>query len=77
VVLGLVGPIYKTGSYFIIGVCPIFIQVDLHGSFMYRPPEEWDHIGVVIKAVGEYELKPELFLVGEIGSNRLYYREYR
>ena len=51
--------------------------VDIEEAIMYSPLEEWDHIGVVIKAVGEYELKPELLLVGEIGSNRLYYWEYR
>jgi hypothetical protein len=43
----------------------------------WSPLEEWDHIGIVIKAVAEYELKPGLLLVGEFGENRLYYWEYR
>ncbi len=51
--------------------------VDIEEAIQYSPLEEWDHIGVIIKAVGEYELKPGLLLVGEIGSNRLYYWEYR
>ncbi len=39
--------------------------------------EDWDHLGMIIKAWGEYELKPGLHLVGELGTNRLYYWEYR
>ena len=51
--------------------------VDIENAIDYSPLEEWDNIGIIIKAVAEYELKPGLFLVGELGSNRLYYWEYR
>jgi len=51
--------------------------VDIENAIDYSPLEEWDNIGIIIKAVAEYELKPELFLVGELGENRLYYWEYR
>jgi hypothetical protein len=51
--------------------------VDIEKAIDYSPLEEWDNIGVIIKAVAEYELKSGLLLVGEIGSNRLYYWEYR
>jgi hypothetical protein len=51
--------------------------VDVENAIDYSPLEEWDNIGIIIKAVGEYELKPGLHLVGELGSNRLYYWEYR
>jgi hypothetical protein len=54
-----------------------YTLVDIEEAIQYSPLEEWDHIGVIIKAVAEYELKPGLFLAGEIGSNRLYYWEYR
>jgi len=50
--------------------------VDIEDAIDYSPLEEWDNIGVIIKAVVEYELKPGLLLVGELGSNRLYYWEY-
>lgn len=54
-----------------------YTLVDIEEAIQYSDLEEWDNIGVIIKAVAEYELKPGLFLVGEIGSNRLYYWEYR
>ncbi|MDF1574634.1 MAG: hypothetical protein P1P86_05525 [Bacteroidales bacterium] len=54
-----------------------YTMVDIEDAINYSPLEEWDNTGVIIKAVAEYELKPGLFLVGEIGSNRLYYWEYR
>jgi hypothetical protein len=54
-----------------------YTMVDIEKAINYSPLEEWDNIGVIIKALAEYELKPGLFLVGEIGSNRLYYWEYR
>ena len=37
---------------------------------------DWDNLGIIIKAFGEYQLKPDIFVVGELGSNRLYYWEY-
>lgn len=51
--------------------------VDIEDAIDYSPLEEWDHIGIIIKGVAEYEMKPGLMLVGEIGENRLYYWEYR
>jgi hypothetical protein len=51
--------------------------VDIENAIDYSPLEEWDHIGAIIKAVAEYEMKPGLLLVGELGENRLYYWEYR
>jgi hypothetical protein len=54
-----------------------YTAVDVEKAVDYSPLEEWDNIGIIIKAVAEYELKPGLLLVGEIGENRLYYWEYR
>lgn len=54
-----------------------YTAVDIEKAIEYSPLEEWDHIGIIIKAVAEYELRPGLLLVGEIGENRLYYWEYR
>ena len=51
--------------------------VDVEEAVDWENLEEWDHIGMIIKASGEYELRPDLFAVGEVGSNRLYYWEYR
>lgn len=51
--------------------------VDIENAIDYSPLEDWDHIGIIIKGVAEYEMKPGLMLVGEIGQNRLYYWEYR
>jgi len=51
--------------------------VDIENAINYSPLEEWDNIGIILKAVAEYEMKPGLILVGELGSNRLYYWEYR
>jgi len=54
-----------------------YTAVDVEQAVDYSPLEEWDNYGIIIKAVAEYELKPGLMLVGEIGENRLYYWEYR
>lgn len=54
-----------------------YTMVDIENAINYSPLEEWDHIGIIIKAVVEYEMKPGLMLVGEVGENRLYYWEYR
>jgi len=54
-----------------------YTAVDIEEAIGWSPLEEWDNIGIIIKAVVEYEMKPTLFLVGEIGENRLYYWEYR
>lgn len=54
-----------------------YTMVDIEKAIEWSPLEEWDNIGVVIKAVAEYELRPGLNLVGEFGENRLYYWEYR
>lgn len=51
--------------------------VDIEDAIDYSPLEDWDHIWIIIKGVAEYEMKPGLMLVGEIGENRLYYWEYR
>jgi hypothetical protein len=51
--------------------------VDIEDAIDYSPLEEWDHIGIMFKAVAEYRLKPGLYLLGEFGENRLYYWEYR
>ena len=42
-----------------------------------RDLEEWDNIGIVLKATGEYSLQNGFSMGGEIGANRLYYWEYR
>ena len=54
-----------------------YTAVDVEKAVDYSPLEEWDNYGIIIKAVAEYELRPGLLLVGEIGENRLYYWEYR
>jgi len=54
-----------------------YTAVDVEKAVNYSPLEEWDNIGIIFKAVAEYELRPELMLVGEFGENRLYYWEYR
>ena len=54
-----------------------YTLVDIENAIDYSPLEDWDHIGVIFKALAEYEMKRDLFLVGEIGENRLYYWEYR
>lgn len=54
-----------------------YTAVDVEKAVDYSPLEEWDNIGIIVKAVAEYELRPGLHLVGEIGENRLYYWEYR
>ena len=38
--------------------------------------EDWDNTGVMIKANVDFRLNDKLILVGEAGSNRLYYWEY-
>lgn len=54
-----------------------YTVVDIEDAIEWSPLEEWDNYGIIIKAVAEYELKPGLLLVGEAGTNRLYYWEYR
>ena len=54
-----------------------YTVVDVEKAVQYSPLDEWDNIGIIIKAVAEYELRPGLLLVGEVGENRLYYWEYR
>ncbi|MCK5068053.1 MAG: hypothetical protein KAR16_11460 [Bacteroidales bacterium] len=54
-----------------------YTAVDIEDAVDWSPLEEWDNFGIIIKAVVEYELKPGLLLVGEVGENRLYYWEYR
>ena len=54
-----------------------YTAVDIEEAIDWYDLEDWDHFGVIIKAYAEYELKKDLNLVGEIGSNRLYYWEYR
>ena len=54
-----------------------YTAVDVEKAVDYSPLEEWDNYAIIIKAVAEYELRPGLLLVGEIGENRLYYWEYR
>jgi len=54
-----------------------YTAVDIEKAIDWDDLEDWDHFGVIIKAYGEYELRPALHVVGEIGSNRLYYWEYR
>jgi hypothetical protein len=54
-----------------------YTAVDVEKAVDYSPLEQWDNIGIIFKAVAEYELRPELMLVGEFGENRLYYWEYR
>ena len=50
--------------------------VDVEKAIQTYNLSDWDNIGVIVKAAGEYELKPGLFAVGELGANRLYYWEY-
>ena len=54
-----------------------YTAVDVEKAVDYSPLEEWDNIGIIIKATAEYELRPGLMLVGDFGENRLYYWEYR
>jgi hypothetical protein len=54
-----------------------YTAVNVEKAVDYSPLEEWDNIGIIFKAVAEYELRPGLMLVGEFGENRLYYWEYR
>ena len=51
--------------------------VDIEKAIDWDDLEEWDYVGVIIKALGEYEFKNELILYTEIGATRLYYWEYR
>lgn len=51
--------------------------VDIEKAIDWYDLEEWDNIGVIIKATGEYELKNDFTLFTEIGATRLYYWEYR
>ncbi|MEN8230468.1 MAG: hypothetical protein ABFS38_20065 [Bacteroidota bacterium] len=53
-----------------------YTLVDIEEAVQSYNLTEWDHFGVIIKLSGEYEMKPDLRLVGELGSNRLYYWEY-
>jgi len=51
--------------------------VDIKKAIDRDELEEWDNVGVIIKATGEYEIKDELFIFGEVGATRLYYWEYK
>ena len=53
-----------------------YTVVNIERAIDYSPLTDWDHFGVILKAFGEYGLKNGLILVGEFGSNRLYYWEY-
>ena len=53
-----------------------YTMVDLNEAVGVDDLEEWDNIGVMIKASVDFRLSEKLFLVGEAGSNRLYYWEY-
>ncbi len=59
----------------IVGAGPTI--VDVEKAINYGPLEEWDKISAVIKATAEFQLKEGLMLGGEIGTNRLYYWEYK
>ncbi len=53
-----------------------FTLVNIEEAIQTSNLTDWDHIGAIIKVSGEYELKPGLHFVGELGANRLYYWEY-
>lgn len=53
-----------------------YTLVDIEEAVQTYNLTDWDHLGLILKASGEYELKPDLRLVGEAGANRLYYWEY-
>ncbi len=50
--------------------------VDIEQAVQTTNLSDWDNFGIIIKAAGEYELKPGFRVVGELGANRLYYWEY-
>jgi hypothetical protein len=50
--------------------------VNIEKAIDYADLEDWDNIGAMIKVSADYEIKEKLMLVGEIGTNRLYYWEY-
>ena len=50
--------------------------VDIEKAIDETDLEDWDNIALMFKGSVEYGLKNGLSLVGEIGSNRLYYWEY-
>ena len=53
-----------------------YTAVNVEKAVDYSPLEEWDNFGVFIKANVDFQVKDKLILVGEAGSNRLYYWEY-
>lgn len=53
-----------------------YTAVNIEKAVDYSPLEEWDNFGVFIKANANFQVKDKLIIVGEAGSNRLYYWEY-
>ena len=53
-----------------------YTAVDIEEAIDYSPLTDWDNFGVMIKASVEYNIKDKFIIVGEAGSNRLYYWEY-
>ena len=53
-----------------------YTAVDIEKAISVNDLEDWDHIGVMIKATVDYALPGGLILTGEAGGNRLYYWEY-
>ncbi|MEE4116519.1 MAG: hypothetical protein V2I37_10140 [Marinilabiliaceae bacterium] len=53
-----------------------YTAVNIEEAIDYSPLEEWDNFGIMIKANAEYNIKDKFIVVGEAGSNRLYYWEY-
>lgn len=50
--------------------------VDLYKAVGVDQLEDWDNLGAMFKASVDYRIGEKAILVGEIGSNRLYYWEY-
>lgn len=53
-----------------------FTIVDIEEAVGWNDLEDWDNFGAMFKAVAGYRLNNQMKLVGEVGSNRLYYWEH-
>ena len=50
--------------------------VNLYEAVGVDQLEDWDNLGIMFKANVDYRFRDKVLLVGEVGSNRLYYWEY-
>lgn len=51
--------------------------VNIEEAIGWSNLEEWDHTAMMIKFAAGYHLNEKFSLIGEVGTNRLYYWEYR